>query len=911
MDFPLDWMNTWRGCMTETMFDFATDDALAGFRLNGFELYNWGTYNKRIVEFRLDKKNGLLTGDIGSGKSTIVDALTTLLVPYQKITYNKAAGAESKERDIASYVLGEYKSSKDENFSSAKAVTLRDETHFSVLLANFKNDGYDEVVGLAQFFHIKNGQLHKFFVVSKTALSIEKNLFQFNNIRALKKSLRDTAHIEVYESFKDYSKDFRRAMGIKNEQALNLFYQTVSLKSIGNLTEFIRHHMLEKTDMESKVDALCNNFSELNHMHNLVLRAKRQIELLTPIDKEGKKYDKNDKKDEKYRHYKENLNAYIASFKISLLIAKIDELKIALAKTKSKRSKADALQDDFYTTLGDLKLELKQNGGDRVSSIENEIKSAQNSLDANKKRNEIYNMLAKKLELPVVSNEHRFLHNYAVLKERFEGIESEKDTLQNDKVFEFSTKERFRQNVEALKTEVIYLENNRSNIPQKISKVRDEIASFVGVEVEAFPFVGELIEVQDGAWNGAIERVMHSFALCLLVDSKHYEKVSDFVERTHLGAKLVYLKVDIKKKDGYVSQLVQNSLLNKIEIKADSRYFDTLKSMLQDRFNIPCVENMGDFRKFKKALSIHGQFKTNFSRHEKDDRFDINDRRQWVLGWDNAIKLEQLQEDLADELQKVEILCKKLEKLEQALTALNLLRDNLRDMLKFEHFGEIDWYSFSKKITLLEEEKEELQKSSDIIKTLQENIDKKEIEIKEQKRSIDLLSQKIGQIEITIQTREEELGTATLLVENSETLESVKEEMVHLVVYDEKLHLNNISSYERSVRSLLDKELDALRGKLDRSFRKIIHAMNLYKQEFQAESKEFDATIEALGEFREKLKTLKKDNLPRWEKKFRQLFREKTIQNIVIVQSELEHQSNEIKSKIEKINVSLKPSYKE
>jgi uncharacterized protein YPO0396 len=30
---------------------------------------------------QLDGKNALLTGDIGSGKSTLVDAVTTLLVP--------------------------------------------------------------------------------------------------------------------------------------------------------------------------------------------------------------------------------------------------------------------------------------------------------------------------------------------------------------------------------------------------------------------------------------------------------------------------------------------------------------------------------------------------------------------------------------------------------------------------------------------------------------------------------------------------------------------------------------------------------------------------------------------------------------------------------------------------------------
>ena len=82
--------------------------------------------------------------------------------------------------------------------------------------------------------------------------------------------------------------------------------------------------------------------------------------------------------------------------------------------------------------------------------------------------------------------------------------------------------------------------------------------------------------------------------------------------------------------------------------------------------------------------------------------------------------------------------------------------------------------------------------------------------------------------------------------------------------------------------------------------------MSAFVSEFQSDSKEFDASIESLEEFRFKLNELKKDNLPKWEKRFKALFREKTIQSIVIVQTELEHQSKEIESKIEKINISLK-----
>lgn len=79
--------------MTEQlMLELMSDDQLAGFRLQRLEVYNWGTFDKKVWIMRPEGRNALLTGDIGSGKSTLVDAVTTLLVPIQKIAYNKAAG---------------------------------------------------------------------------------------------------------------------------------------------------------------------------------------------------------------------------------------------------------------------------------------------------------------------------------------------------------------------------------------------------------------------------------------------------------------------------------------------------------------------------------------------------------------------------------------------------------------------------------------------------------------------------------------------------------------------------------------------------------------------------------------------------------------------------------------------------
>jgi len=72
--------------------------AKPGWRLERLEVYNWGTFDAAVYTLDLGGDDALLTGDIGSGKSTLVDAVTTLLLRSDRINYNKAAGADSRER---------------------------------------------------------------------------------------------------------------------------------------------------------------------------------------------------------------------------------------------------------------------------------------------------------------------------------------------------------------------------------------------------------------------------------------------------------------------------------------------------------------------------------------------------------------------------------------------------------------------------------------------------------------------------------------------------------------------------------------------------------------------------------------------------------------------------------------------
>src|SRR3984893_11763447 len=163
----------------------APEQPSPGFRLDRLELLNWGTFNDRVWILSANSRNTLVTGDIGSGKSTIVDAITTLLLPANRISYNKAAGAETRERSLRSYVLGFFKSERNEVTGTTKPVALRDGTKYSVILGVFSNEGFDATVTIAQVFWLRSadagGQPDRFYVTADKPLSVAVDFADFGS----------------------------------------------------------------------------------------------------------------------------------------------------------------------------------------------------------------------------------------------------------------------------------------------------------------------------------------------------------------------------------------------------------------------------------------------------------------------------------------------------------------------------------------------------------------------------------------------------------------------------------------------------------------------------------------------------------------------------------------------------------
>ena len=597
----------------------------------------------------------------------------------------------------------------------------------------------------------------------------------------------------------------------------------------------------------------------------------------------------------------------MGGFEYELLETKLQELNIELSKKHSKQTfvkeSIEKINDEIYS----IKRELEKNGAGRIAKIDEEIKHLSLQMQGAKKDNEEYNNLIKSLNYTAISNEHRFLSVQNELKTKYENIEDEKAKLQNSITIDSVSEQKYKNELEELDAEIVYLKNNRSNIPHKVSKIRDKMAKDLGIDVSKLPFVGELIEVKDKKWQGAIERVLHNTSLSLLVDYEYYEEVSSYVERTHLQGKLVYLKVDTKKQNNRFTQNVLNSIVDKLDVKVDSEYFDVVSSMLSERFNIACVESLSDFRRFKKALSINGQFKTNLTRHEKDDRFDIDDRSRWTLGWDNLSKLHEFEQKHQNIQEKYEFLLQRVQESKKELEGIEKQRDTLRDLLKYDSFGKIDWYRYSKEIDILQSEKEELEQSNDIIKTLQIQLKDVQMKLSKLQDEQSEILKSIGELSQKIEDNELRYNNIKLLLQNGSLKDDIKQKLdeVKDEVLKSKLSLVNINSSQRTLREHIQKNIDRFNDQIKTLSQKIISLQNGYVSAFPVLAKELYVSVDSSDEYIKKLDELKKDNLPKWQKRFKELLKEKTIQHIVMLQTMLEKSSNDIKEKISTINLSL------
>jgi uncharacterized protein YPO0396 len=889
-----------------------------GFRLDRLEIYNWGTFDGRVWTLRTGGRNGLLTGDIGSGKSTIVDAVTTLLLPANRISYNKAAGAETRERSLRSYVLGYYKSERSEVTGSSRPVALRGSGSYSVILGVFANRGYDLTVTLAQVFWLRDGntgQPDRFYLVADRALSIPGDFADFGtDMMALKKRLR-AAGARIHDHFPEYGKDFRRRLGIESEQAMDLFHQTVSMKSVGNLNDFVRGHMLEPFDAESWTKKLVDHFEDLTKAHDAVRRAQAQLELLGPLLADCDAHGRATADIHALTGQRSALRFFFAERKAALLEQQISDLEQARADREHELKRLKAAVTELREKEKRLDRERAGHGGNRLSEIERQLGETAAARDKCQDRAARFGALLTEAGMDPVRTAEQFTTRQRQIAAAAEQVNRDQADCQNGLTEAAVEAKALAGEAGELNAELRSLQSRRTSIPKRNLDLRRWLGQELGLAEPDLPFAGELIQVRPEAaeWEGAAERLLHGFALSLLVRDEQYAAVSDWINDHHLDARLVYYRVPagLGPLPGPASAPQGNLLSAKLEIK-NTEFYPWLERELDRRAGYECVESMTEFRRASRAITRTGQIKGGGGRHEKNDTTRIDDRSSYVLGWTNERKINTLLARAAAIQRRQNEVAADQKRHTGALAALGKRGNALAGLAQTTEFAEIDWQSLVSKIESLTAEKRALERESTELERLTREIEQVQRDIEAAEAEQEKLTTKVGSLG-------SEIGTACRGLAEADSVlaePGCEPARAHFAAIAARLAAPPLAALpqdspgrcdrcEAATRDNLNAAIDKLNSRLTSLGNRIVSRMGDFRKAYPVETAEFDDSVQSAAGYRELHDRLVRDDLPRFQAQFKTYLNTNTIRDIATFHSQLGRQRELIAERVDTINESL------
>ncbi|MCK5199521.1 MAG: hypothetical protein KAR21_14275, partial [Spirochaetales bacterium] len=326
-------------------------------------------------------------------------------------------------------------------------------------------------------------------------------------------------------------------------------------------------------------------------------------------------------------------------------------------------------------------------------------------------------------------------------------------------------------------------------------------------------------------------------------------------------------------------------------------------------FDYACCESLDELRKVKKGLSRSGQIKGSPSRHEKDDRHDINDRSRYVLGWSNREKIQallaskkELEASMAEIADIINSVCEELKNIEKE-------KDRLYKIDFYDDYEEINWHPASRRIEHLKSEITELEKSSDKLKSLNESLHRLEAELK-------LLESDLKKVQTDITTliernraAMEQLKDEEEIISNSgvnidELVIAVKP-LVHEALDGLQLTVENCDRHQQKVREWLQAKIDSLDKRVKTLSESVVRIMADFRKDYPVETREFDATLESGPDFLTFLNQLRADDLPKYEERFKRQLNENTIRGIAGFQAQLNKEFRQIEERVAHINKSM------
>lgn len=891
-----------------------------GYRLQRVEISNWGTFDSKsggVHVLDLGGRDALLVGQNGAGKSTVVDAILTLLVRPGSRNYNVAAGGKQRERDERSYIRGACGRNGRDDESTAEVRYLRAPgQHLSVLLAAFANSE-GGVFTIAQVLYAGNdGDVTKIYAFARRDMSIADNLSGFATTEKLRQQVEKRG-FRATMSYSDFHTWLCEHTGLRSK-ATEMFNQTVALKDIRSLNAFIRDHMLEPGAWERRIEDLQKHFQELTEAHSSLVRVKKQAEMLSPIREQGTRYLEWASALRDLTAVSDAVEFYFLSLAVDLGEPKLDGLRTRIADLSERASQLASLKQEADDQIRRLTNEIETAGGQRARDIPREIdlerERAKGKRDAAARVQNELKRLGQ--ELVTWSREA-----WDRVRQGLDGLraalETEQTAVQTRRDNAVSSRGELRRQLRDLEEELASLRRRRGSIPRHLDEGRRRICSDLSIAAEELPFAAELVDVKDGEreWQPSIEIVLGGFARTILVPRRHYGVVSRYVDGRRLtddAGNGIRLHYEVVNEGGRpeARQVSPQSMISKLVFREEHPLWTAVKAAIESRLDHRCFDSIEEWQRFDgNAITKNRHIKTK-GRHQKDDRDQSTRAGNFVLGWDNRAKLLSITAEMEELRKRVGLLDGEISRADAALQHYPVRLSAVSALQSVSAFSEIDPMPHEARVSALEEERRRLLEGNDNLRRL-----KSEKETAEQRsRELDVqraqafeerggLVQEEKRISVHLDIARSRLAES----ERSGSLAGHRERFPAVAAQAENsdLTFERVDEARAVTQRRIGKLIDEAREQLDSLSSSLHAAMARFLREFKELEEDLRPELDHLKSFLALERRITEDDLPRFADRFRTRLNSTMLDEVGLLSLDFTAAGNEIRTRVEQLNVAL------
>ncbi|PSF05511.1 hypothetical protein C7H09_14505 [Marinobacter fuscus] len=869
------------------------------FILTHLDLYNWGPFGGRHCA-EIDPKGTAIIGPTGSGKTTLVDALMTLLTHQPRYNLASTGGHES-DRDLISYIRGV---SGAGNNSGDNSHIARPGKTVTAVSARFANG--DKAIRVGALFWIDG---------SSSAASDLKRLWLFSErdeqnmdtwlalhheggARELKQHARDNPGLQANDSKKAYLAQVRRFFEV-GENAFTLLNRAAGLKQLNSIDEIFRELVLDDHSMFDRAAEVASEFDDLAAIHSELETARKQHQSLLPIAEAHEKHQGATKALDQQLLLKTILPTWFAEAGYELWSARkqnleqqLDEGKEALrllnVNVQQLNSKADTLKDIYL-----------QAGGASIEQLKEQIFQQRRWVDERDRHARDYQALTRKLDLDDTLTPEALARNRKLCDAQLSEL-SELAGAQDDALLDLRLRHgKLSESLKEITEEIDRIKARPgSNIDGRYQEFRSELAQALNLDEDSLPFVAELVEVkaEERDWRGAIERAIGGHRLRLLVPPPAMQSALETVNNRDNRLHVRLLKAQAPQSP---ASFMDDGFTRKLNFK-DHPHREALKQLLAgiDRH---CVDSPETLHQTPHGMTRQGLMSGKKGYFEKRDNQPLD--KGWMTGFNNRDRLLALNNELTETGKEAGVL---EQQLESARKQLRATQDQIKlyELLADTEFNTIDLPSAQRELEALQSRLDALtapdsgvEKARQVFETVSQKLEEARQQLSEQQTTQALLEEKRNQATTRCTELLERIGEGltdeqkNLAKGHFDTLKADQYERLEALERTQREHLDTsisklgkqIQGYELKLTQLMEKALSIDTGALI----------------------ETGSDIQDIPEYLERLRILEEEALPQKLERFLNYLNQSSDQGVTQLLAHIQNQVAIIEERIADLNATL------